>query len=79
MIEHIENEAKELVRWILARSSEPITIQGKDRNIFDISVMNVMFTFLRGERYELDDERIILLMEAIHKTFQIIDMSGGGQ
>lgn len=32
---------------------------------------------LRGKRFELDDQKAIKLMETIHKSFQIVDMSGG--
>lgn len=79
MIENIEREAKELIKSLQRKSTagEVITVQSTGNNIFDISVMNVMWMMLRGERYELDDPLLIDLMEAIHKSFTIVDMSGG--
>jgi methyl farnesoate epoxidase / farnesoate epoxidase len=77
MIEHVEREAEELIRSLCKKLDTEVSIQDESSNIFDISVMNVMWKILRGERFELDDERIIKLMETIHKSFQIIDMSGG--
>lgn len=77
MIEHIENEAKELALNLEKQCNHKIHIQRADSNIFDISVMNVMWTLLRGERFKLDDEQVIRLMETIHRSFQIVDMSGG--
>lgn len=79
MVEHIEREASELVKSFERRSKtdSEIFIQSEGNNIFDISVMNVMWTILRGKRYELDDQRLISIMEAIHKSFQVVDMSGG--
>lgn len=79
MVKHIEFEARELIKSLESRcaAGEDIAVQNDGNNIFDISVMNVMWMILRGERYELDDQRIIQLMEAIHKSFQIVDMSGG--
>lgn len=36
-----------------------------------------MWIILRGKRFDLDDRQAIALMETIHKSFQVIDMSGG--
>ena len=36
-----------------------------------------MWKLLRGQRFNPDDSEIIRLIETIHKSFQIIDMSGG--
>lgn len=77
MIEHIQCEAEELIANLLKKCDKEMWIQDESSNIFDISVMNVMWKILRGERFELDDKRVIKLMESIHKSFQIIDMSGG--
>jgi methyl farnesoate epoxidase / farnesoate epoxidase len=76
MIEHIEFEAEELVNHLSNNGCE-FDIQDKENNIFDIPVMNVMWKILRGERFKLDDPKVIKLMSSIHKCFQIIDMSGG--
>lgn len=76
---HIKREVTELLKNLEARSlrGDVIPVQEEGNNIFDISVMNVMWMILRGERYEPDDPKIINLMETIHKSFQIVDMSGG--
>lgn len=65
MIEHIECEAKELISYLLRECDREISIQDEGCNIFDISVMNVMWKILRGVRFELDDERVIMLMEKV--------------
>lgn len=79
MIEHIEREAKELIKHLDKQilSDDEVHIQKEDNNVFDISVMNIMWTLLRGERFDVNDQQLICLMESIHKSFQIIDMSGG--
>lgn len=79
MIEQIEREALALVQNLRSKSAdeEAIEVQSTGNNMFDISVMNVMWMLLRGERYEIDDQRLIDLMAAIHKSFTIVDMSGG--
>lgn len=78
MVQHVEREACELAKSLIYRSDngEEISIQN-GINLFDISVINVLWTIVRGERYELNDPRLKNLMEAIHKSFRIIDMSGG--
>jgi methyl farnesoate epoxidase / farnesoate epoxidase len=77
MVDKIERESEELIKYYEKHDGDVISIQNETNNIFDISVMNVMWTLLRGEQYELDDKCIIKLMEMIHKSFQIVDMSGG--
>lgn len=79
MVEHIEREASEFVKSFEKKlgQCEEVFVQSEGNNIFDISVMNVMWTILRGKRYELDDQQLISLMETIHKSFQVVDMSGG--
>lgn len=77
MVEHIEREAKELVIALQKGEKNVVVVQGEDTNLFDISVMNVMWTIMRGKRFELHDECLVNLMEMVHKNFKIIDMSGG--
>lgn len=79
MIEHVEREALELLKHLdkKSKNSKDIFVQKDNSNIFDLSVMNVTWTILRGSRFELEDQQLIMLMEMIHKSFQIIDMSGG--
>lgn len=79
MIEDIEFEAVELVKHLEEKSKmrNIIFVQEENSNIFDLSVMNVTWKILRGSRFKLDDQQLIMLMETIHKSFQVIDMSGG--
>lgn len=77
MISSIECEAEKLMMNLGTKFSSEISIQEENSNIFDISVMNVMWQILRGERFELDDLQVISLMENIHKSFRVVDMSGG--
>lgn len=78
MVQQVEKEASELVKSLIYQSDngEEVSIQN-ECNLFDVSVINVLWSIVRGERYELNDPRLTSLMEAIHKSFRIIDMSGG--
>lgn len=75
MAKHIEHEAEELIREFFnkAESSESFFMD----SAFDISVLNLMWVLLKGERFDLRDQRLIDLVAAVHKNFQILDMSGG--
>lgn len=79
MIDHVEHEATELIKHLemIGENSSEIYIQKDNSNVFDLSVMNVTWKILRGTRFELNDPKLIELMEMIHRSFQIIDMSGG--
>lgn len=73
VIEYIQNEASELVKGLEKKIGEEMFMQ----NAFDISVLNVMWSLLKGERFDLDDKNVAELMKSIHDCFKIIDMSGG--
>lgn len=75
MVRHIEHEAEELVNELMrkAETSELFPMH----SAFDVSVLNLMWVLLKGERFELDDQQLIDLVAAVHKNFQVIDMSGG--
>jgi methyl farnesoate epoxidase/farnesoate epoxidase len=75
MAKHIEHEAEELIKEFFnkAEASESFFMH----SAFDISVLNLMWVLLKGERFKLDDQRLINLVAAVHKNFQVIDMSGG--
>ncbi|XP_063701883.1 methyl farnesoate epoxidase-like [Culicoides brevitarsis] len=75
MVEHIEREAYEMVEYFKERSKDGSPIEMHDG--FDIPVLNVMWAFLSGSRFELDDERLPELTKMIHDSFRVIDMSGG--
>lgn len=77
MIEHIEREIKELVKSLQRSEKNVVEIQSENSNVFDVSVVNVMWTILRGERFDLNDKKLQRLMEMVHRSFKVIDMSGG--
>lgn len=70
----IETEASEMVKFLRVKSKLGLIEMDK---LFDISVLNLIWTLLAGQRFELDDERLTILTEMIHKSFRIADMSGG--
>ncbi|KAG5683596.1 hypothetical protein PVAND_012869 [Polypedilum vanderplanki] len=75
MAKHIENEAEELIKEFFnkAENNESFYMH----SAFDISVLNLMWVLLKGERFKLSDQRLIDLVAAVHKNFQVLDMSGG--
>jgi methyl farnesoate epoxidase/farnesoate epoxidase len=75
MAQRIEFEAEELVKEFTRKSEKCDSFNMQ--SAFDISVLNLMWVLLKGERFELSDERLIELVAAVHKNFQVIDMSGG--
>ncbi|XP_070495476.1 methyl farnesoate epoxidase-like [Chironomus tepperi] len=75
MVKHIEHEAEELISELMKISET--TDEFPMHSTFDISVLNLMWVLLKGERFELDDQKLIDLVAAVHKNFQVLDMSGG--
>lgn len=75
MIQQVEREAYAMVDYYREKSTsqEPIGME----HAFDISVLNVMWSLLAGHRFELSDVRLNRLMAMIHKSFRVLDMSGG--
>lgn len=45
--------------------------------LFDVSVLNVLWTMLAGQRFALNDVKLAKLMELVHVSFRMLDMSGG--
>lgn len=45
--------------------------------LFDVSVINGLWTMLAGHRFELNDSKLLKLMDLVHILFRMIDMSGG--
>ncbi|XP_018325317.1 methyl farnesoate epoxidase-like [Agrilus planipennis] len=66
-------EARELVDCLRSKCAQPITIN----NTFDISVLNVLWALLAGERFSLDNPRLAGLLSIIHDAFRIVDFGGG--
>lgn len=75
MVEHIEREAYEMVEYFNERSKDGSPIEMHDG--FDIPVLNVMWAFLSGSRFDLNDARLPELTKMIHDSFRVVDMSGG--
>lgn len=69
----IEEESRELVGLFKTKCSQPILIH----NTFDISVINVLWAMMAGERFALEDSRLTKLFNIIHAAFQTVDISGG--
>ncbi|XP_058835271.1 methyl farnesoate epoxidase-like [Topomyia yanbarensis] len=72
---NVEKEAEELVHHLrkLSRTQHKIAMH----NAFDISVLNVIWTLIAGKRFHLGDKRLEWITSTIHKSFRVIDMSGG--
>ncbi|XP_058066126.1 methyl farnesoate epoxidase-like [Anopheles bellator] len=71
----IEREVQELVEnfRVRAEAGETFMMSGS----LDIALLNVVWVLMAGQRYELENVRLKWLAEAIHRTFHVIDMSGG--
>ncbi|KAL4707737.1 hypothetical protein ACJJTC_014918 [Scirpophaga incertulas] len=72
MEQQIAEECIDLVKMI-SRANEPILAN----NIFDVSVINIVWRLVAGKRYELNDERLLNLCGLITRCFKAVDMSGG--
>ncbi|KAL3275506.1 hypothetical protein HHI36_020266 [Cryptolaemus montrouzieri] len=73
MVENVEEEVDQLMKMFHEKSSEPLFMH----NAFDVSVINVLWTMIAGERFDLEDAKLKQLMEIIHDAFRMLDMSGG--
>lgn len=75
MVEHIEREAHDMIQFLKkkTRDGSPVLMH----SAFDVSVLNVIWAFISGKRFDLDDERLPELHKMIHDGFKVIDMSGG--
>ncbi|XP_044756274.1 methyl farnesoate epoxidase-like [Coccinella septempunctata] len=73
MIEKVEEETAYLMEAFLKKSTEPLFMH----DAFDISVINVLWTMIAGERFDLEDVKLKQLMGIIHDAFRMLDMSGG--
>lgn len=45
--------------------------------LFDVSVLNGLWTMVAGHRFSLNDAKLAKLMELVHVSFRMLDMSGG--
>lgn len=55
------------------QNGTPIQVNG----LFDVSVLNGLWTMLAGHRFALNDAKLEKLMELTHVSFRMLDMSGG--
>ncbi|XP_069701115.1 methyl farnesoate epoxidase-like isoform X2 [Periplaneta americana] len=72
----IETEAGELVQSlrIQCRGGEaPLQLH----DVFDVCVLNTLWAMLAGHRFALDDQRLKELLEIVHASFRMLDVSGG--
>jgi methyl farnesoate epoxidase/farnesoate epoxidase len=49
----------------------------KLHDAFDVCVLNSLWALLAGERFALDDRRMMELLDIVHTSFRAIDASGG--
>ena len=73
---YIEEEAQDLVtslRSKCAGGSTPVPMH----DAFDVCVLNSLWALLAGHRFSLDDQRLVDLLDIVHKCFRMIDPSGG--
>nr|ARE68678.1 methyl farnesoate epoxidase [Epicauta chinensis] len=73
MEEKIVDETKDLIALFRKQCSEPIWMH----TAFDVSVLNVLWAMMAGERFNVNDERLLKLLQIIHDAFRLTDMSGG--
>jgi methyl farnesoate epoxidase/farnesoate epoxidase len=72
----IEVEAGDLVMTLQNKSnggSTPLQLH----DAFDVCVLNSLWAMLAGHRFALDDKRLMELLDIVHTSFRMIDMSGG--
>ncbi|XP_068896333.1 methyl farnesoate epoxidase-like [Tenebrio molitor] len=73
MEEKIQDETRDLISMFKKQCSQPIWMH----TAFDVSVLNVLWAMMAGERFNIDDERLRKLLNIIHDAFRLTDMSGG--
>lgn len=74
MVAHVEREAAEMVRYFGALCGGATV---RMEHAFDVSVLNVMWALLAGHRFDLHDARLAQMIQLIHDSFRVIDMTGG--
>lgn len=72
MEHHISIEAEELISNF-KKQRGPIALH----QAFDVCILNSLWTMLAGERFSLDDKRLAELLDIVHASFRMLDMSGG--
>ena len=70
---NIIEETRDFVEVLKAFNLQPIDMH----HIFDIGVLNVLWCMMAGNRFALNDGKLIELISIVHDAFGIVDMSGG--
>nr|WGW06502.1 CYP15A1 [Blattella germanica] len=73
---NIEEEANDLVA-LFRKKCEAGNAVVSMHDAFDVCVLNSLWAILAGQRFALDDQRLIELLEVVHLCFRNVDPSGG--
>ncbi|PSN47976.1 Methyl farnesoate epoxidase, partial [Blattella germanica] len=73
---NIEEEANDLVA-LFRKKCEAGNAVVRMHDAFDVCVLNSLWAILAGQRFALDDQRLIELLEVVHLCFRNVDPSGG--
>ncbi|CAD0200803.1 unnamed protein product [Chrysodeixis includens] len=73
MENYISEECRALVKLRLSDAGKPILVN----NMFNITIVNILFRLVAGKRYDLEDEKLTMLCNLIMRVFRATDMSGG--
>lgn len=69
----IVEETEEFVEFLRKQNGNPVDMH----YIFDVAVLNVLWSMTSGKRFSLTDNKPRELMSLIHKAFNFFDISGG--
>ncbi|CAB3259871.1 unnamed protein product [Arctia plantaginis] len=73
MENYIREECRALVQLRIKDAGQPVLIN----NMFNITIVNILWRLVAGKRYDLDDANLKLLCDIITRLFRAVDMSGG--
>ncbi|KAJ8713461.1 hypothetical protein PYW07_013831 [Mythimna separata] len=73
MENYVSEECRALVRLRQSDVGEPILVN----NMFNITIVNILWRLVAGKRYDLEDRKLNLLCDLIMRLFRAVDMSGG--
>ncbi|XP_059471933.1 methyl farnesoate epoxidase-like [Neocloeon triangulifer] len=77
-MEHIIlQEVEALVHDLSDKCSHNEDLEIELHNLCDISILNSLWAVVAGNRFELDDPRLIQMFKLQHASFRALDMSGG--
>lgn len=73
MEEQISKEVKVLIENLTHECSKPLDVH----RLFDVTVINVLWSMMAGERFDLNDIKLKQLLAIINDMFRSTDISGG--